>query len=373
MWNEGVKMKADTNSPRESSFELLRIISMVMIIFHHFAVHSGFAWNASSPPISYYWCNLISMGGQTGVNIFVLISGYFLVGRKRRLFDLKKLLKFWGQVFFYSIAIYIIAALMGVKGSFLQALFPITSGAWWFASTYFVLFLIHPFLNRLIACLDQKSYQNLLILLVTCWCVIPTFTGSQYEGNDLTWFITLYAISGYARLYGFHPKFTSRHYFILCGIFSLWTYLSSAASTIWRANWSASFTTYYYGREKLQILLISSTLFMAFAALKMRYHKWINVIASATFGVYLIHDHDLVRPFLWLNVFKNAQYQNSLMLIPYSVMVVAVVFAVCALIDLLRRQTVEKVYMRAVNTYADSWARPFIRICGFFKRIVFGE
>ena len=138
-------------------------------------------------------------------------------------------------------------------------------------------------------------------------------------------------------------------------------------------KWSLSLTTFYYGQVKLPILLISSTLFMAFATLKMRYHQWINVIASATFGVYLIHDHNLVRPFLWLRVFKDAQYQDSLLLIPYSIMAAAMIYAVCTLVDLLRQQTVEKAYMKMVNAYADSWIRPLKRMCEYFKKIVFGN
>lgn len=365
--------KTNTRPPRESSFELLRIIAMVMIIFHHFAVHSGFDWNASSLPIPYYWCNFISMGGQVGVNIFVLISGYFLVNNKGCLFDFKRILRFWGQVFFYSVSIYGIFILTGTKSNILQALFPITSSAWWFASTYFVLFLLHPFLNRLLACLDKRSYQNLLVLLVTCWGVIPTLTGSQYEGSNLTWFITLYAVSGYARIYGFHPKLTCKHYFLLCGIFSVLTYFSSVIYAVWGTKWSLSVTTYYYGQEKLQILLISLTLFSAFATLKMGYHRRINAIASATFGVYLIHDHNLVRPFLWQYVFKNTQYQDSPLLIPYSIIVAAIIYAACTLMDLLRKQTVEKAYMWVVNTRADFWSKPLKRACGFFKRIIFGE
>lgn len=366
-------MESNTRPLRESSFELLRIIAMVMIIFHHFAVHSGFEWNASSLPASYFWCNFISMGGQVGVNIFVLISGYFLAGGKSQLFNVKKVFRLWGQVFFYSAAIYIAFIITGTKGNILQVFFPITSSAWWFASTYFVLFLIHPFLNKLMACLDKRSYQNLLVLLVTCWGIIPTLTGSQYEGNNLTWFITLYAISGYVRLYGFNPKVTPKHYAILCGIFAALAYLFSVVYTIFGTRWGLSLTTYYYGQVKLPILLVSLTLFMAFATLKMDYHKWINIIASATFGVYLIHDHDLVRPFLWLHVFKNAQYQNSSMLIPYSGAVAAIVYAGCTLMDLLRQQTIEKAYMKLVNTYADSWLKPWERVCEFFKQIIFGK
>ena len=104
----------------------------------------------------------------------------------------------------------------------------------------------------------------------------------------------------------------------------------------------------------------------------MNYHKWINILASATFGVYLIHDNGIVRPFLWVDVFKNAQYQDSLFLIPYSILVVAIVYIACTMIDLIRKQFFEKPYMLLVNKYADTMLKPFSKICDFFRNIVFG-
>ena len=89
---------------RQSNFELLRIVAMVMIIFHHFAYHGGFVWDFSTITIEHLWYNLIIMGGKIGVNIFVLISGYFLILNKDKIVNLfRKMLKLWGQIFFYSL------------------------------------------------------------------------------------------------------------------------------------------------------------------------------------------------------------------------------------------------------------------------------
>lgn len=86
---------------RNSSIELLRIISMILIVFHHFAFHGGFKWQTNSVTISHFWYNFIYGGGKIGVNIFVLISGYFLIDRKTSVFSyIRRILKFWGQVFF---------------------------------------------------------------------------------------------------------------------------------------------------------------------------------------------------------------------------------------------------------------------------------
>ena len=77
-------------------------------------------------------------------------------------------------------------------------------------------------------------------------------------------------------------------------------------------------------------------LLAGFRGLNIPYSKLINTIASATFGVYLIHDSNLVRPFLWLEVFRNASFQDSSYLIPYSVAVILIVYLVCTLLELVR-------------------------------------
>ena len=68
---------------RNSAIELLRIISMIMIVFHHFAVHGGFDFGASLSP-THFWYNFILMGGKIGVNVFVLISGYYLIDNDKK-------------------------------------------------------------------------------------------------------------------------------------------------------------------------------------------------------------------------------------------------------------------------------------------------
>lgn len=58
-----------------SNFELLRIVSMVLIIAHRYTLHSGFSFDTASISLRRF----LSFGGKIGVNLFVLISGYFLL------------------------------------------------------------------------------------------------------------------------------------------------------------------------------------------------------------------------------------------------------------------------------------------------------
>lgn len=370
--------KAQTSTERRTSIELLRIISMLMIVFHHFAIHGGFDWKTSAITIPHLWYNLIVMGGKIGVNIFVLISGYFLITNHGELFNFKRILKFWGQIVFYSISISAVFLLFkdhnfGIK-ALIKSVFPITFSSWWFASAYFVLYIIHPFLNMLLNALSKKGYQTLLVTLVSMWSIIPTVTTRNFESNSLLWFVTLYAIAGYARLYGFNSIYTTKKYFSLCGIFSALTYFSSIVFTMLSIRWSAllEYTTYFYGMQTISVLLISLTLFMAFATWKINYHRWINTLASATFGVYLIHDSSTVRSFIWGDIFQNSQYQNSLLLIPYSILAVALVYTICTVIDLIRQQIFEKPFVHIVNKRADTVLKLFTKICDLFRKIVFG-
>lgn len=366
------------NNIRNSSIELLRIIAMIMIVFHHFAYHGGFEWEGSSASITRFWYNFIIMGGKIGVDVFVMISGYYLINDSSGPLKLNKLVKFLGQVFFYSMAIYLISALTGVyevgMKSFIKALFPITFAQWWFASAYFVLYLLHPFLNRLLQGIDKSLYQKFLLLLVVCWSVIPTFTTSSYQSNSLLWFITLYSISGYIRLYGLNSKFTTKHYCVVLLICSVLTYMSSVVFTVLEKKWRifSTYVTYFYEQEKITTLLIALCLFMVFATLKMNYSKWINHVASATFGVYLLHDNKFARLLLWIELFNNSQYQESMLLIPYSIIAVTMVYIVCTLIDLLRQQVVEKPLMVMVNRYSDQIIRPFKMVFTGIVNFVFG-
>lgn len=363
---------------RNTSIELLRIISMIMIMFHHFAYHGNFEWNFNEVTLPHLWYDFILMGGKVGVDIFVLISGYFLIENTEKLFQPKKLLKFWGQVVFYSIMTYLLSVMLRLNAfeikQLIKVCLPITYPGWWFASTYFMLYLIHPFLNKLLHGLSKTEYQYLILMMVLCWSIIPTATTQLFESNSLLWFVTLYGIAGYVNLYGGNQKLQSKHYFSLYFMVLIITYTVSTTFLFLgtkKEEWSTHAID-FFEIERLPILLMAITLFMGFVTLKMNYHKWINMIASATFGVYLIHDSSYIRYYLWTNIFKINQYQDSTFLILYSILVVFILYVSCTMIDLIRKKLVEKQYMLFVNHYIYYFLKSFKIICEMFRKWIFG-
>ena len=234
---------------------------------------------------------------------------------------------------------------------------------------------MHPFINMLLQKLDKKTYQILIVFQLILWCIIPTFTSSNYQSNSLVWFITLYCVAGYVRLFDLNPRFTTKSYIGFFVLFSALRYLSCVALMVLgtRIPFAASNSLFFYSQQSILTFLSALSLFMVFKKCNIGYIKWINVVASATFGVYLIHENDIIKHLLWSEVFKNAQYQDSIFLIPYSIVVVAIVYVACTLIDLLRQQFIEKPFMILVNRYSKKIVKPFEVIINAVKRLVFGK
>ena len=338
---------------RQSNIELLRIVAMVIIVAHHFAVHSGFAFSPKTITINRLWIQFIQIGGKIGVDIFVLISGYFLISQQS--VKTKKVVALWGKVFFYSIALYLVFVVsgltpFGIKELIMQ-LAPIAFSQWWFASTYFVLYLLVPYINKLLRMFDKEQYVRFLALLLLLWSVIPSFTGQALESNSLLWFVVLYAIAGYIKLFDIRTKLTGAKLIGLSIFCIVLTFLSAVAFDIigTKIPIFGAHATFFYSMQKLPVLVISVLMFVGFTKIDIGYSKFVNMISSATFGVYLIHDNRYVRPFIWKTVFQNASYAESNLLIPHSLIAIAVVFVGCSIIELARIYLIEKNITSAIN------------------------
>ena len=67
---------------RDSKFEILRIIAMLLIVAHHFVVHGFELENIETFSYNKIVVEILSLGGKLGVNLFVLISAYFMIDSK---------------------------------------------------------------------------------------------------------------------------------------------------------------------------------------------------------------------------------------------------------------------------------------------------
>lgn len=364
---------------RNSNIELLRIIIMIMIVGGHFATHGWFDFNHQSITIPRLWWSVIEMGGNFGVVVFVLISGFFLIDNHKLSISLKKIVKLWGQIFFYSIILFGVGVVIGKENcsfiNFIIKFFPITFSEWWFASTYFVMYLIHPFLNRLLLSFTEKEYQNFILFCFLVWSIIPTFTNSSFQSNPLVEFVFYYSIAGYIKVFGFRHKISSKRWLMLWFIFSLLKYLSCVCLMFIGLKYKkfSDFSIYFYSRQSILTVFSGISFFMAFVTIEMRYNRFINEIASAVFGVYLLHDSNLLRICLWKDIFHNSSFQDTILIVPYSIGVIFIVYIGCTLIDLGRKYLFERPIFRIINGKLDKWMVIISKMIDFGRKIIFGK
>lgn len=325
---------------RNSAFELLRITSMVLIIAHHFSVHGGFYFQNTSLTGNMLFLQLLSIGGKVGVNLFVMVTGYFTILSDG--WRPEKIVKLWLQIFFYSTVIYLLSSAAGLAEftltGLLASFLPVLTKQWWFASAWFVLYLLSPRLNRLLRKLTRKQYRNVLAVAGFFWCLIPVMTWLPERIRDVLWFVYLYALAGWLRLYPpvwKHPMVGGIGCFLL-------TFCHSVVHLYFRARWGGTYETVYYNMYHILILVTSLLLFQGFAGLKLTYCHRINTIAELSFGVYLIHDSDHLRYFLWQDLAKSAAFQDSPWLIPYGLLLTAGIYLVCGSLERIRQKWLDR-------------------------------
>ena len=334
----------EAKKERNSSIELLRIIAMLFVVCSHFVVHGiQLDSNTSVSIVNRIFLTFFILG-NLGVDIYVLISGYFLCKQK---FSIKRLIKIYLQIYFYSIAIYFIFLGFGKisfdVNSFLKSFFPIIFEVWWFATAYIILYLLSPFLNKLIDSLSKKGYEKLLVILLTIWCIIPTFTTKIPSGNTLTTCIMLYLIGGYIRNYGI--AYLEKHkdkigkYFLV----ALFLFLSTSVFLNILGLYKPIFAlhaAHFYSRESIFTIFLTVMFFYLFIQYNF-FNKFINHIASCTFGIYLIHENFLMRKFIWGGGIINRQFMLEHVWISL-VISIFVIFSVSILIESLRKKVIEK-------------------------------
>lgn len=324
---------------RKSNIELLRILCMLGIIAHHYVVYGLGSAELATLSFNGVVQQLLLFGGKFGVNCFMLISGYFLVDSSFRLSRLVKLLL---QMIFYSLGIYLVLAVLGYVSfsplQFFKSLLPFVYTGWWFATGYLVLYLLSPFINMLVKKMQEYQMLMLIGVLVLIWCLVPTFTLGDISFSTLGWFITLYLIGAYIKLYP-RPFFMRGKLNALLAV-SLFVLiiLSSVVIALLGTKWSvfSSHTDFFMGMNKLPMLLCSVFCFIAFLNLNIGSKKVINNVSKTAFGIYLLHEATLLRPVLWEKLFNNAAHASSPYLIFHAIIAVLSIFIAGYLIDRLR-------------------------------------
>lgn len=334
---------------RSSNLELYRIIVMLLIVAHHLIVNSGVMVLMAEDPLSYRttFAYLFGMWGKTGINCFVMITGYFMC---ESYISLRKWLKLLLEVMFYKIIISSIFWLASYQPFSIKNLYaawiPITNMSNGFTSAFMVFYLFIPFLNKMVHTLSQKEHLKLIGLSLMVY-VIPLFLPLMtIRLVYVTWFCIIYFIASYIRLYSKSiPHSDSVFYWknitlglIACGIVSSVTMVRLSSSH--DVELAVKLVS---DSNAILAIAIAVSSFMWFKNMKIKQSKIINTIGASTFGVLCIHaNSDTMRSWLWKDTTNiSALFLGDGFAIK-AILIVFVIFLICIALDYLRIRFVER-------------------------------
>lgn len=322
---------------RSSNLELLRIFAMVIIIMSHYSTHGAVDRTAAEFSFNKIVLQMMPFGGNLGNYLFLLISGYFLVGSQ---FRFKKLCKLILQVFMYSMLALLVQLAVGGSASIglkalVKSFFPVIFGSYWFISSYVMMYLLLPFLNLLVKGMSQKTHFCLIAVLFFLLNVIPSFTSAETFFFAPALSIYVFIIAAYLKLYPSKFLTNSKMNFLVAAFSFLLYVLSLLTFNVigLKIDLFRTGAILFGTNFSVLVCFCAIALFLGFKNLNFKSNKWINSIAASTFSVYLIHDNMFIRPLLWKKVFDNSVYFNTNFLVLHLCITTILCFVACVIID----------------------------------------
>lgn len=288
---------------KQSNYELLRIISMLLIIGTHLYEHTDGLMFA---PMSFNKLVSIILGsfGVVGVDCFVLISAWFMIDSSH--FKCEKIIAVIIQTVFYSLLLYISVQLFTGKEiaakEIIKCFIGFANDSYWFVTAYLVMVILSPVVNFFLREISNKQLKIVVYLLFFCFFVWKFILWSS-PVNSIEFFIFIYILAAYLKRVGNNSwiyKYRFEMFILLVVITILFGCLVSALPETVRLSALVKYIyTSLLAKFSPLMLCISIALFYIVSNWKIE-SKIINSVGTRTFSVYLIHENEFVySSILW--------------------------------------------------------------------------
>lgn len=333
---------------RNSSFELMRMIAMFMIVLGHGML--ALLQKSQNPfDLIDSSCWLIKSFTACGVNVFFLLTGYYVCNRS---YKVSGILTLWVKTIFYSVTIYLIVSITTksfVIKEFIGYMFPVLTKKYWFIQTYIALFFLCPFISAVLIRLSTLSLNYLVVLLILFFCIHETFfkvslTLDQTQGYGIIWGGVM-LIVGYClrRNFEYIRKFSNSKCICIYILISVLIFVSNYLIVRFNIASGLNSRDKYYSYNSVPVFIQSVCFFSVF--LKISDSNWvshkINFLSKNILAVYLISGHPLMMFSVWKFLFD---YNLCLLLILCFVLSLCIVL-LCIFIDVFIEILIKKFFL----------------------------
>lgn len=365
---------------RNSNLELLRIISMFLVVLGHFAWQTNWSVNNDTSLIRLGAIHCLWIGGKLGVNLFILISGYFLINSK---FKLKSFFNVWLTAYVYGWAIFILYSLFVFHGVsikiFIKTLFMGSAGYLnWFVTAYLVMYVLHPFVNKMLDALSRREFLILVLLGFLVFSIFKTVFNNPSigsGGDDAVWLIFVYIVGAFIRKNeDIILKVKSKRIVFISIVSFLLSVLSIFSLDYVNIAFDLSKSNRFYGKfvggtSPLQ-LITAICIFILFIKFAPHYNTLINNIAKTTFAIYLIHANTIIVNWLWHDVVAGQRFENTYFVFVYALLVAVLIFTICSVIEMLREKLLGKLHTKVTEFLTTKSLKLYNYMISRFKKIL---
>ena len=374
---------------KKSSLELMRIISMLFIIFYHIILHSKLTDYSTGG--SRFLLVLIEALFVVHVNSFVLLTGYFQSDKQAKLSKVIQVINInWFYKLFCLLGIYILVHYFSLNNNIemtfhqkLISILPLDRGENWYVNCYLLIYIFSPFINILINKLDKNKLKKIIVIMFIVFSIIGTvFTGNivphYADGRCMLTFILLYFVGAYLRKYPIEESrylnaFTDKMkkyiflliYFSFGIVITLFRFTSINIMNYGRLfnEFSNIFLNLALSFLSPLVIIESISYFLFFKNMNFR-SKIINFIAGTTFGIYLLHENIYISFNLydWLNLGKHAN--EGIKMIGMVIILGLIIFIICMIIEIIRRAIFSFFYNRKFAFKNREKIKDFIKSLG---------
>ena len=264
-----------------------------------------------------------------------MITGYFTVNKSS--VSIKRVLT---ETVFYSVALSIVALVFnfGSIKDVAKSIVPITNNSWWFVTSYIVLALCTPAINKYYSSLSRNKKLVCLILVWVFTYTIPYIFGSYYYGLERG--LLFYLIGAYIKteINIENLKKWRGHCLFICFI-------------SWICYIPLGYCYYSMGLEKSLLGIVidgvlynamivpacAVSLFLLFLSIKSFYSRTVNAVAGTTLGIYLLHDTKY-RYYFWDSVIRINKYYLSPWFPLIAVIIGVIIFVLFGVVDYGRQK-----------------------------------
>lgn len=342
---------------RNSSFELMRIISMILICAFHWQLHGnndGIITSQLCANQIFSFC--IGSWGVLGVNLFFLLSFYFMI--KNQETNYKKIWSMIIKVSFYGSAVLFIASICGVVKPDLidkcKSFLGVFAYQYWFITVYLIISIVAPFINKMMGMLSKKESFILCTVMFYVTYIVSWSVGSELVGRlscGLSIYVFIYTLENKIDLNIFERLRGGSILLISAGtvVEIILSYMGNNINPI-----------FFKLIEKIQttnspyMLILSLFVFYSFKNFNIKTNKTINFLGKYSVGAYLLHGGaGFIKDYLWDGLFEADKYfiMSFFDYAVHYVLCVGILFIVGIICELVYSHTIDRLAEKVLGRF----------------------